>query len=758
MDKRKKFKSTDDVQKLTIAAYNMGPTALRRLLREHKTTSYDKISKYLPKETRNLVDFAVNNKPSEGGVEGYEPLIQAAFKLSNEGQIDMSNLNLDLLQPHIYKESYIPKTREKYNPKAESHVGAKGLGQFTPVTLKEFERLGWLKKGEDPYDINKSSELILRYQDHIAKSILKEASNFKTGGYILPKATNGYNNWGGPGAFLTNSILNNPQLFQNAAQFGFLREQPPAIMSQDRMGTDYNQTGLNLPLNNQPVEPLQKLAKLNLNITSQNTAEPEVPELSEGVDEEAATTGSGGLSIGEIAEKAKSVIGDVGQTIGQVLPLLGGVGMAGAQMFMQNMSQRDLANRQQMARMNNYLQGAKRGINKGMNSSMIPQFKEGGVAEDPPYDAAQDIKLFQKWINKNYGKKLKVSGEWDEDSIAAFKEFQESNSEGKMIPFVPSALKSMSKAVPLSAFSVLMSGNIGDTNVDKDFLRKIIYDNELGQLRQSGINYTNTRAAAGINPNTQVHELPKEVLKGNVSLGGDQGSAINTLYTLGRADKVVGPDGNVYVYDIYNMNDAQNEKNPIKAFSNRLSYAKNAGKMDDFPSAAYSTARALGSASEAFENLLGVPKSTALINLGRVEDFRKSNTQKAGERITRVANSVPGGVFKPSAKMQGGGPVDPSMAAMSKVITMRNLNTPWVSRGYYDNGPKMAMSDGSEASHLMGYSGPDEYGRGRVFPTIDMTDHPTGPNFLRPTNKAPIITLPSMKLADYYSKNGLIKH
>jgi len=101
---------------------------------------------------------------------------------------------------------------------------------------------------------------------------------------------------------------------------------------------------------------------------------------------------------------------------------------------------------------------------------------------------------------------------------------------------------------------------------------------------------------------------------------------------------------------------------------------------------------------------------------------------------------------------------------MSRVISNRNKNLNWVKRGLNPNDyPKILNKDGSYSTHKLAYSTGDR-GEAYVYPTIiqnskgqleqlniqDAEDHAI-------KSKTDIM-IPNIKLAKYYSQNGLIKH
>lgn len=538
----------NDLQKLAIAAYNMGPTALRKLVKKHKTLSYDKLKKHLPKITRELVDFAYSNKPNEGGVEMYEPLVQAAFKLQDELK---SDIDLNALSAHIYKESYNPKTKKKYDPTVKGPTQDVGIGQFTPITIKEFKRKGWLTNEKDITNPDKASELVLRYYDDIMSGLNELGNEMKIPKYQKGKSVFGYevdpgqifnikdydqknmlhdymysavplshynagqaagqpwtNYWNSKGPYgapynmqfyyrdmlddyrdapgnspytdntqlQNNPILNNPmqqwdRIYltlpsnpvipnytsgpkpQNATSGQTPMQQPntlnlpnpttaigqlPAIMSQDRMGTNYNQTGLpnatpedkdKTALN--AVSTLQNLMTNSLGLNNSGVTassfdagsnggsyDDAVAPYSDGLtnkigsvntsnadtssfDESKTSPADAGIPWAAIGEKLKGIVGG----IKPALPLLGGVAMTGLSMALNRMAKREDEQRSMYSAMANYMNNARTPVNKGMNSSMLPIAQKGmPIYNDPFLNFYRDLA-----IENDYGLPIDIT-------------------------------------------------------------------------------------------------------------------------------------------------------------------------------------------------------------------------------------------------------------------------------------------------------------------------------------------------------------
>jgi hypothetical protein len=102
--------------------------------------------------------------------------------------------------------------------------------------------------------------------------------------------------------------------------------------------------------------------------------------------------------------------------------------------------------------------------------------------------------------------------------------------------------------------------------------------------------------------------------------------------------------------------------------------------------------------------------------------------------------------------------------AISKVLTQRNKHLNWVDRGLNpDKYPKIDNQDGTFSTHKLAYSTGDN-GEAYVYPTIiqndkgelEQLDDKAAWEYAKKTKTA--MRIPNVKLAEYYSKNGLIKH
>lgn len=101
---------------------------------------------------------------------------------------------------------------------------------------------------------------------------------------------------------------------------------------------------------------------------------------------------------------------------------------------------------------------------------------------------------------------------------------------------------------------------------------------------------------------------------------------------------------------------------------------------------------------------------------------------------------------------------------MSKVLSQRNKHLNWVERGLNpDNYPNIDNKDGTFSTHKLSYVTGDE-GEAYIYPTIIQQEDSTlkeysqdeSWEYVKKTNTA--MRIPSVKLAEYYSQNGLIKH
>jgi len=117
-------------------------------------------------------------------------------------------------------------------------------------------------------------------------------------------------------------------------------------------------------------------------------------------------------------------------------------------------------------------------------------------------------------------------------------------------------------------------------------------------------------------------------------------------------------------------------------------------------------------------------------------------------------------IEKDYQKMEFGG--DPELEAMSQVLTQRNSNLPWVSRVLNNSDLRIDNKDGTHSTHRLAYS-TDDKGGAIVYPTIIERDgalvqlgDDEAYNYAMKNKTG--MQVPNVKLAEYYSKNGLIKH
>lgn len=107
---------------------------------------------------------------------------------------------------------------------------------------------------------------------------------------------------------------------------------------------------------------------------------------------------------------------------------------------------------------------------------------------------------------------------------------------------------------------------------------------------------------------------------------------------------------------------------------------------------------------------------------------------------------------------------NPKYEAMSKVLSQRNKSLNWVERGLNpDKYGKIDNEDGGFSTHRLAYRTGDN-GEAYVYPRIiqndkgelEQLDDDAAWEYARKTKTAMVV--PDVKLAEYYSQNGLIKH
>lgn len=107
---------------------------------------------------------------------------------------------------------------------------------------------------------------------------------------------------------------------------------------------------------------------------------------------------------------------------------------------------------------------------------------------------------------------------------------------------------------------------------------------------------------------------------------------------------------------------------------------------------------------------------------------------------------------------QGGVLKDPTMESLSNVYAQRNRNLPWVDRAlnpqnYPINNQQKFMDNGQPMTHQLSWGEDDDYMKFYVYPNIGYSQG----NLEWNNNQQPI-EFKSKKMAEYFSKNGLIKH
>ena len=105
---------------------------------------------------------------------------------------------------------------------------------------------------------------------------------------------------------------------------------------------------------------------------------------------------------------------------------------------------------------------------------------------------------------------------------------------------------------------------------------------------------------------------------------------------------------------------------------------------------------------------------------------------------------------------------NPTYAAMSKVVTQRNKDLPWVNRYLEGNNLKIPAEGGKTSSHLLSTFG-GENGKEYVAPLIIERDNELvklSPDeaWKHARENKTLMKFKDKRFADYYSRNGLIKH
>ena len=134
------------------------------------------------------------------------------------------------------------------------------------------------------------------------------------------------------------------------------------------------------------------------------------------------------------------------------------------------------------------------------------------------------------------------------------------------------------------------------------------------------------------------------------------------------------------------------------------------------------------------------------------------------ENCDSCINNYIKGLPKEADYAEDGSLYPPEYELMSKVLSERNKSLNWVERGLNPNNyPRIDNDDGTFSTHRLAYSTGDN-GEAYVYPTIiqqedgslkQLSDKEAW-EYAKRTKTAMVI--PDVKLAEYYSKNGLIKH
>lgn len=145
----------------------------------------------------------------------------------------------------------------------------------------------------------------------------------------------------------------------------------------------------------------------------------------------------------------------------------------------------------------------------------------------------------------------------------------------------------------------------------------------------------------------------------------------------------------------------------------------------------------------------------------------KGVSMRKGGKEIKAAHGllIPATIMAQDGLVVNGGDYNPiEYESMSKVLSQRNKSLNWVERGLNpDNYPKINNEDGTFSTHRLAYSTGDN-GEAYVYPTIiqndkgelEQLDNEAAWEYAKKTKTAMVV--PSVKLAEYYSQNGLIKH
>jgi hypothetical protein len=148
-----------------------------------------------------------------------------------------------------------------------------------------------------------------------------------------------------------------------------------------------------------------------------------------------------------------------------------------------------------------------------------------------------------------------------------------------------------------------------------------------------------------------------------------------------------------------------------------------------------------------------IPKKQKYKIMKAIREGRFSDVDKFVEGLPTVSDYA-----------QEGGIYPPEYESISKVLSQRNKHLNWVDRGLNpDKYPKIENKDGTSSTHKLSYVTGDK-GEAYVYPNIiqnekgelEELDSKAAWEYAKKTKTAMMI--PDVKLAEYYSKQGLIKH
>lgn len=213
-----------------------------------------------------------------------------------------------------------------------------------------------------------------------------------------------------------------------------------------------------------------------------------------------------------------------------------------------------------------------------------------------------------------------VDGKWGKNTQAAFDELKEYVESDKQWKYKPSIMKS------IEAVAGFQGGNMTEENFDDselDLMRKLAVRD--GKIQKS-FSYDDVRAGSSLEG--------KEVTDYGDNIGDvvESFDAVSLNLVLGSAGIVKAPDGNVYVYDVYDFNDVgdyeTDKRTPEQVYEDRMKYVAEKGDDKGFKGI-YSKARARASKEqrkaqiEAAEQGKQWRPSVSLINLGKADELLK---------------------------------------------------------------------------------------------------------------------------------------